>query len=391
MRKYFTFILILLIISCNSTRKVEKALLTGDYSRAINLALNQIQKGKDNNKTEEQKVILEKAFKKYQDSQLDRIDFLQSEPSPNVEEIYNTYKDLYLIQKEIEPVLPLYHNDKKLKFKFEDIDSELIIAKQNYAEYLYKSGQTYMKNNDVLSYRTAYSIFEQLQRLMPDYKETNRLMIESAERGRDYVFVEAFNNTEVAIPKGLEAEILDFNTYGLQDQWTVYHANKTDAKPYNFKIDLRFQNIIFSPERIFEKEIPVSKDIQIAENQTDRDGNILRDSDGNPLTYNRNETVEAVLYTVSQEKLVSVIAQVDYIDQQTGQKIDDYKLDSQFLFTNNFATFDGDKRALNDEQLKLIGGEAVPFPTNEQMLYDVAEDIKNKLKSILERHNIRSS
>lgn len=390
MKRLLFVLVIIFLASCNSTRKVEKALLTGDYTKAISMALNQIQKGRDNNKTEEQKVILKQAYEKFQEFQLENIDYLKSSPSPNVEEIYNAYKDLYFTQKEIQPVLPLYHNEKKLKFKFEDINSELIIAKQNYAEYLYNKAQVYMKNDDVMSYRKAYDIFNQLQDLIPNYKDTNRLMQESADLGTDYVFVETFNNTEIALPKGLEADILNFNTYGLEDQWTVYHANHSDGKPYDFKIDLNFQNIIFSPERILERELPVSREIQITELQKDRDGNILRDDKGNPLTYSISKTVEAIIYKVSQEKLVSVIAQVDYINQENGEKIENFKLDSQFLFANNFATFDGDKRALNDEQIMLIGGEAMPFPSNEQMLYDVAEDIKDKLKSILQRHKLRA-
>jgi hypothetical protein len=35
-----------------------------------------------------------------------------------------------------------------------------------------------------------------------------------------------------------------------------------------------------------------------------------------------------------------------------------------------------------------LGGQALPFPTNEQMLFDAAEDIKNKFKSILNRHQL---
>ncbi len=387
MKGTLSLLLIVILFSCNSTRKVERALLEGDYYSAINMALNQIQKGRDNAKTEDQKVILQKAFEKYQDSQLEKIDFLTESPSPHQEEIYETYNDLYATQRDIEPVLPLYHRNKKLKFKFEDITTQLLEAKRNYAEYLYQSAKSFMNNGDVMSYRTAYDTFDQLQRLIPDYKDTNRLMVKSAELGTNYVFVQLFNDSEIAIPKALEEDILNFNTYGLEDQWTVYHANKSDGKPYNYNIDLKFQSIIFSPERIVEKEVPVSKQIEITENQKDRDGNIIRDSEGQPLTYTRNETVNGIMNTISQEKLVSIVANVDYYDNSTNQKMNSYKLNSQFLFANNFATFEGDRKALSDDQLALLVGQAVPFPSNEQMLYDAAEDIKNKLQAILKRHN----
>ena len=83
-------------------------MLSGNYTKAINLALDQIQKGKDNNKTQEQILILQRAFKKYQDNQLNRIKFLKNEQiAENDEAIYQHYKSLYQTQQAIKPVLPL--------------------------------------------------------------------------------------------------------------------------------------------------------------------------------------------------------------------------------------------------------------------------------------------
>jgi len=59
------------------------------------------------------------------------------------------------------------------------------------------------------------------------------------------------------------------------------------------------------------------------------------------------------------------------------------------LFENIFATYVGDERALDDNQKQLLNGQIVPFPSNEQMLFDAAEDVKLKLKSILKRHQLR--
>ena len=365
-------------------------MLSGDYERAISLALNQIQKGKDNKKTDEQKLILQQAFKKYQDEQLDRIKFLnKDETTVNDEKIYQAYKNLYNTQNSIKPVLPLYHKGKKLKFKFEDISSELIEAKQNYANYLYQLGQDYMQKDNTISYRTAFEVFTELDRLIPNYKDTSALIEEAKYLGTDYVFVKAINNTEVSIPEKLEQDILDFNTYGLNDEWTIYHANQQDGNPYQYQINLNFENIIFSPERILEKQKSISNTIEITETQTDRQGRVKTDSLGNELTYKRTIKAEGSLTTINQNKQVSIVAQVDYINLNSAQKINDYKLNSQFLFENIFATFEGDERALDDEQKALLNRRLIPFPSNEQMLFDAAEDIKLKLKSILKKHQLR--
>ncbi len=391
MKKLYLLILLFAItISCNSTKKVEKAMLSGNYERAINLAIDQIQKGKNNKKTEEQKLILQQAFKKYQDEKLDRIKFLQKDPTSDDEKsIYETYLDLYKTQKSIKPLLPLDYQGKKLKFKFEDVSTELINAKQNYAEYLYQSGKSYMGKEETLSYRTAFEIFKKLDGIIPNYKNSNDLAEEANLLGKDFVFVKAINNTEVAIPNQLESDILDFNTYGLDNQWTIYHSNQKDGNPYQFQINLIFENIIFSPERIIEKEKSIERTVEITEVQTDRDGRVKTDSLGNELTRNVRINAKGILNTISQSKTVSINAQIDYINLNSQQKINDYKLDSQFVFENVFANFDGDERALDEDQKLLLNNRAVEFPSNEQMLFDAAEDVKLKLKSILRRNPIR--
>ena len=390
MKNLFFFFFIGILISCNSTKKVEKAMLSGNYQKAMDLAINQIQKGKDNKKTEDQKLILQQAFKKYQNEQLDKIKFLKKDPNTSAEEdIYGMYAELYRTQDAIKPLLPLYYKDKKLKFKFEDISTQLIIAKQKYAEYLYKLGQSFMQKDETLYYRTAYDVFDKLNELIPNYKNVNTLAEEASFLGKDFVYVQALNNSNVSIPKRLENDILDFNTYGLNDQWTVYHANQKDGNPYQFQINLIFENIIFSPERIIEKEKSIDKTIEITEVQTGRDGKVKTDSLGNELITKTRLDANGILTTVAQNKLVSISAQVDYIEMNSSRKINDYKLDSQFIFENVFAYFEGDERALDKEQKVLISNQAVPFPSNEQMLFDAAEDVKLKLKSILQQYPLR--
>ena len=69
----------------------------------------------------------------------------------------------------------------------------------------------------------------------------------------------------MSIPERLEQDILNFNTYGLDEQWTVYHANKKDGMPYQYQINLIFEDINFTPERIIEKEKKVERSIEISE------------------------------------------------------------------------------------------------------------------------------
>ena len=53
----------------------------------------------------------------------------------------------------------------------------------------------------------------------------------------------------------LENDILDFETYGLKSLWQSFYSKRNkSAINYDYKINLIFKNIEFSPEIINEKE-----------------------------------------------------------------------------------------------------------------------------------------
>ena len=55
-----------------------------------------------------------------------------------------------------------------------------------------------------------------------------------------------------------------------------------------------------------------------------------------------------------------------------------------------YANHRGDKRALESSYLDLLRLRVVSFPTNEQMIYDAGQDLKERLKSIITQNNFRN-
>ena len=90
-----------------------------------------------------------------------------------------------------------------------------------------------------------------------------------------------------------------------------------------------------------------------------------------------------------QLKSVKVNGQVFYKNLKTNQLIDTFPLESEFIFEHRYATYNGDKSALDTNYLGLIKLRRVPFPNNEQMIFDAGEDLKLQLKSIISNQNFR--
>jgi hypothetical protein len=391
MKKVFCVIFILSLIACNSTKKVKQNLLSGNYYEAIQMAVNQLQKGKSNNKTQEQKLLLQQAFEKYVNKKKDQIKFWEKENvAQNAENIYNAYLDLKNIQNQIKPFLPINHPDKKkpLKFKIDNYSDDILIAQDQYLSVLYNDAQNLINPDNKLNSRDAFYKLKEVINIDPNYKNASILREDAYQLGLEYVFIKAYNDTEKVIPEPLLVDLLDIDTYGLNDFWTVYHRNKESNINYDYDIVIAFKSIIFSPERIIEKEESLSGEIEENLYQRNSDGEIIRDENGEKLTYTRTIQREGRLQTIRQVKSVRVGAQVEYYRLPNEQRLAAYDLNSEYIFDNIYGLFEGDERILTAEQVAIINNRAVAFPSNEQMLLDAGNDIKNQLKQILKRNKI---
>ena len=112
----------------------------------------------------------------------------------------------------------------------------------------------------------------------------------------------------------------------------------------------------------------------------------MKDSLGNEIKVDNFKTVRCDYYQFTQQKMAQVTGQVSFIDLQTKQQLNTYPLTSEFLFQHVYANYSGDRRALDNDLIALLNLGAVPFPSNEQMVYDAGEDLKARLKEIVVRH-----
>lgn len=391
--RFAIFCVVVLFLSCNSIKRNQRFLAQGNYDRAIDLAVKKLEKDKNSEKNDGHILLLEEAFKKAVDDDMRRLNFLKKENNPKTSrEKYSLYTGLVKRQNMIRPLLPLYSNSlgRNGKFKFKNYDDELIESKKQLLGYLYQEANFYMNNQNTLDYRTAYSIYCEIEELQSNYRDVKILKEDAQFYGTDFVYVTLDNHSGQMMPYRLEKELLDFNTYGLNDLWTVYHSEKIQDVDYNYGIALQFLDIGVSPERILEREVVRSK--QIKDGWTykkDRNGAIIKDAEGNPIKIDKIITVNAQLIITEQTKSVLVAGDVSYTNLVTHSRINRYPLATEFIFENIFATYNGDKRALTNEDLNLINNRFIYFPTTEQMILDAGDDIKLKLKEILKEHSIR--
>ena len=381
----------LLLLSCNSVKRNQKFVSSGNYDQAIDLAVKKLQKDKYSEKNSEHVILLEEAFAKAVERDHRRISVLKKESRlESLRELFHLYRNLENRQDHIRPLLPLtYGNGKNARFRLQDYTDELLEAKQKLGDKLYLRASDYLQRDTKKDARMAYGLLEELKELRPHDASVASMLNDALIIGTDYVYVSLSNRSGQIIPRRLEQELLDFNTYGLDEFWTEYHAERNNSLDYDYGIALVFRQIDFSPERISETEERRTKRIQDGwEYRKDREGNIIKDEDGNPVKFDVFTTVSAVIRITIQNKAALVGGDVIYRDLKGQRDIDKFALGTEFVFENAFATFTGDERALSNEDRVMIKNRFRQFPSNAQMLLDAGDELKNRLREILKNNPI---
>ncbi|MFM9989696.1 hypothetical protein [Flavobacterium sp.] len=386
------FLVLFLAFSCG-VKKTQSLLSDGDYDSAINRAVESLRTKKDSKGKQDYVYLLEEAFAKAKDRDLRNIDMLAKDANPaNLERIYNTYLQLNNRQERIRPLLPLQllKEGRNAFFPLDNYADQIVNSKNALSKYLYDNATKLLKSNNKMDFRKAYDDLAYLESLNPGYKDVKVLMDEAQLKGTDFVSVYTKNETNMIIPTRLQDDLLDFSTYGLNDKWTVYHSNKQKNISYDYGLIVNFRQINISPEQIKEKEFIKEKQIKDGVKiLLDSHGNVVKDSLGHPIKVDNFKTIRVDIYEFKQFKSCQVTAKVDYIDFRNNQLIEAFPITSEFVFENIYSTYNGDRNACDESYMPYFNKRAIPFPSNDQMVYDSGEDLKSKLKDVITRNRFR--
>lgn len=382
----------LLFISC-SLKKTKELVHSGNYDSAIEIAISNLESNKDKKSKQEYVYALEESFAKAKERDLNTLNLIEKEANPaQIERQYKLILNLNNRQEKIKPLLPLLllKENREAVFQFDNYNDKLVTTKIALSNYLYANAKVLLKSSDKMNIRKSFDDLTYLNQINPNFKDVNELVKEAKFSGSDYVLVSTKNETNMIIPVRLQNDLLDFNTYGLNDKWTVYHSKKQDKIEYDFEICIRFREIVISPEQIKEREFIKERRIKDGQKKLiDANGKEVVDEKGKVVFVDNLKDVTVRIYEFRQFKSCSIFAKVEYTSLLTNQLLNSFPLSSEFVFDNIYATFKGDRRAADDNYYSFFDRRGVPFPSNEQMIYDSGNNLKQKLKVILNRTTLR--
>src|SRR6478736_2764669 len=343
MIKKITILLTLIsLVSC-AVKNTSTSLASGNYDQAIQNSVESLKNNKNASGKQDYVYILEEAFAKAKDRDLQNINAWQKDNNPdNLEKTYNSYLHQVYLQELIKPLLPLklFKEKRNAIFVFEDYSDEIVSSKNAFANYLYNNSKALLATKDKMNCRQAHKDLVYLNTLNSGYRDINLLIDQAKQKGTDYVCVSTKNETNMVVPVRLEKDLLDFSTYGLNDNWTVYHSTRLKTVTYDYNLVVNFREINISPEQLREKEFYKEKQIKDGTKVLlDSRGNPIKDDKGNTVKVDNLKTVKATIYESRQFKTVQVVAKVDYADFKSNQLLDTFPLAGGFTFEHIYSRY----------------------------------------------------
>lgn len=382
---FFVAILSFLLASCSSSKQ---ALKNGDYNGAARYASKKLRKNPNKQK---EILILEEAYAKANQKDLDRISFLKKEGNPNNwDEIYRLYASINSRQQMIKFLPELYvkkQADRQVQFKLIDTDEELIQAKKQAAEYAYARAEQLLKTKRKQDARKAYDELLKVQSYYKNYKNTDQLINQSLWLGTTHALVTLENNSLSVVPKQFFDEVKKLNLNEINRNWIEYDTNEDTSVNYDYNITMNLKVIDVSPEQLKETQYTKTKEIVDGwEYVLDDNGNVKKDSLGNDIKQDKLVTITCLVKEFNMRKGAILTGTLDYYNNITKQLMRSEPLKSESYFEHRWATARGDKRALDKETNELLKVQQAPFPSDMDIIMRTGFVFKENAESLLLRN-----
>jgi len=374
---------IFILGGCGSAKK---QLERGNYDAAIGKAVIQLRKDPGDAK---QVSILERSYKIANEQDNERIRFLKLEGRPeNWDEIYIVSRRLNDRQSLVRTVTPLNVNGRSLDFPYVDYMPEMVAAKRKSADFYYAHGNELMKSGLKENYRQAFYEFVRAKEYVGDYEGIDNKIQEAKYMGMSRVFISVQNNSMIKFPQEFEEDLLALDLPRLNSEWVEYHTQNLDPNTeFDYFINVNVRNIVVSPDQTMQRDTVVKREVEDGfVYQLDKRGNVMKDSLGNDIKMPKYKTLQCALIETVQSKVCRIDGDIEVIQVNPDKVLKKDPLGAQSNFEYISARALGDTEALSASQLERTRSEAVPFPSDIEMVLRCSEALKQAIRGAVQNN-----
>lgn len=360
------FTLIAFLSACSSGKKAYER---GDYFGAVTKAINRLRQNPDHGKSMETlREAYPLAVEYYESQAKNEITSNSDFKWKNAIQSYGYLNQLYEQIRQCPGCLKVVPNPKNYY-------AEIGPLKEKAAEESYAAGINSLMKGTRTDAKQAYYNFADAQSFVPGYKD----VIDYLEKSRheatlrvilEQIPVHARYNLSGGFFQDRVEEYLHTN-YSEMSFIRFYTPKEAEAEKLD-KADqiLRIQFDDFSVGNVTlkEKEETASRD-SVRVGEVRMEGKLV------PV-YN---TVKAKLTTTRKEVLSNGLLSMLVVDARTDGILSHQKFTGEFLWVNSWARYNGDERALNNQQLQLCKQNEIQPPGAQELFLEFSKPIYDQL------------
>lgn len=372
MKRFFiTTIILSLVLGACSTGK--KAYEKGDY---YNATLQAVKRLRSNPESKKALKAVEESYPMAISYFQSRIDYDLSTESPfRYTDIAENYEKMNRLSDEVSrcPAAKQFFPD--IKF----YTSELNEARKKAAEEQYNAGLENEKINTRLSWKDAYFNYRNAYNFVPGYRDVKEKLSLAKFNATLKVIVEP-----IPVPRNYQLtsdfflnQVIDNLVQNKPNEFVEYYspeaARNADIKYPDQVLQMNFDEFVIG--QMYDKET-----IQEFSRDSVEVGSVNLPDGTKKIVYN---TVKAKLSTYRREVISKGLLNVTIIDFQQNRVLSQRKFQGQFTWFTEWASFNGDERALNKQQLALCSRKPVMPPGPQDLFIEFTKPIYDQLTPYL--------
>lgn len=360
------FTVITVLSACSSGKKAYER---GDYYSAVMKAITRLRQNPDHSKSA---TTLSDAYPlavEYFESQANNAIASNSAFKwKNAIQSYNSMNQLYEQIRQCPGCLRVVSNPKNYY-------NEIGPLKEKAAEESYNAGITALMKGTRNDAKQAYYNFADAQSFVPGYKDVIEYLDKAKWEATLKVIVE-----QIPVPSRYDLsggffqdkveEFLhaNYNEMSFIKFYTPMEAQSEQLQEADQVLRIQFDDFSVGNTNVKEKEETLTKD-SVKVGEIKMEGKLV------PV-YN---TVKAKLTVTRKEVLSNGLLSMIVVDARTNGILTHKKFSGEFLWVNSWARFNGDERALGDQQLALCKQKEVQPPGAQDLFLEFTKPIYNQL------------
>lgn len=373
MRVFHSFLLMALICwGCGSSGRLSK------YYSEEDKAVLELIEGLEKNPTD--KNLIRQVGDAYDAAFLTRLRKSDASVtgSQTGDQLMVTAKEWEVLQLMYSRIRKIPDIDRKLPY-LQDPLPRLEQVRQQAAEQYYNAGRTYLSYNTRQHAQTAVDLFEKANKAWPGYKDVNSLLELANEKAITRVLVNPVNYYRYS-----------YSYWGFQNDWLqqqmVRDLNARAFRNVRFftEYELRAQRLV--PDKIVELDfVDLFVDRVHSENRRyERTKRIQTGQTGKPPRPIYT-TVRATVQVQRQYMASYATLECRIYDRETGQNSFYDRFSDRLNWTQQRASFTGDRRALTPEDIAMLSNQWSATPPSREQIAD--QLIRNVYQQLLSRIN----